>query len=68
MKKINDKQKEILKIILREFFYFFSVLVAALFILDIVFRGLVISYLNLNLLFLFWIIIALIDFGFNKKK
>lgn len=68
MKKINEKQKEILKIIVREFFYFLSVLVAALFILDIVFRGLITSYLNLNLVFLLWIIITLIDLSFNKKK
>lgn len=68
MKKITEKQKEILKIFIQEFFYFLSVLVAALFILDIIFRGLIISYLNLNLVFLLWIIIALINLSFNKKK
>lgn len=68
MKKINERQKEILKIVVREFFYFLSVLMAALFVLDITFRGLITSYINLNLLFLLWVIIALIDLRFNKKK
>ena len=68
MKKLNEKQKEILKTFVREFFYFLSVLVAALFILDIVLKGLISAYLNLNLLFLLWIIIALIDLRFKTKK
>ncbi len=68
MKKITERQKEILKIVVQEFFYFLSVLVAAFFVLDIIFRGLITAYLNLNLLFLLWIIIALIDLRFNKKK
>ena len=68
MKKITEKQKETLKIVIQEFFYFLSVLVATLFIIDIIFRGLITAYLNLNLLFLLWIIIALIDLRFNKKK
>ena len=68
MKKLNEKQKEILKIIVREFFYFLSILVAALFILDIVLKGLISAYLNLNLLFLLWLIIALIDLRFKAKK
>jgi len=68
MKKLNEKQKEILKIFVREFFYFLSILVAAFFILDIVLKGLISAYLNLNLLFLFWLIIALIDLRFKAKK
>lgn len=68
MKKITEKQKEILKIFIQEFFYFLSVLVAAFFIIDIIFRGLITAYLNLNLIFSLWVIIALIDLRFNKKK
>ncbi|NCN22295.1 hypothetical protein GW758_02065 [Candidatus Falkowbacteria bacterium] len=68
MKKLNEKQKEILKIFVREFFYFLSILVAAFFILDIVLKGLISAYLNLNLLFLLWLIIALIDLRFKAKK
>ena len=68
MNKLNEQQKKILKIFVREFFYFLSILVAALFILDIVLKGLITAYLNLNFLFLLWLIIALIDLGFKTNK
>jgi len=46
-------------IVIRELFYFFSFLLFITFILESIFPNIVIAYFNLNILFLFWFIIAL---------
>ena len=49
---LKDKQ------IIQEFFYFFSVLLVTLFLLDLLFNGLIVAYFNFNILFLFWLVSA----------
>ncbi len=46
-------------IVIRELFYFFSFLLFITFILESIFPNIVIAYFNLNILVLFWFIIAL---------
>jgi len=48
------------KIIFREIFYFFSILLAALVILEIFWPNIVLVYFNLNYLLLAWLIVGLI--------
>lgn len=47
------------KQVIQEIFYFFSALLAALFLLDLLFNGLIVAYFNFNILFLFWLISAI---------
>lgn len=46
-------------IVIRELFYFFSFLLFITFILESIFPNIIIAYFNLNILVLFWFIIAL---------
>lgn len=68
MKKLNENQKNIFKVIIQELFYLFSILVAIFFIFDIVLKGLISAYLNLNLFLIIWFIIACLDLWFSEKK
>lgn len=54
------------KIIIRESFYFLSVLICALFILEIAFSGMISAYINFNFLILFCLLLAIGDIIFNK--
>ena len=54
------------KIIIKEFFYFFSFLIFSLLVLEIIFSGIVSVYINFNFLILFWLFLAIADIIFNK--
>lgn len=54
--------------IFREIFYFFSLLLLVLVILELLSPGLVIAYFNLNYLLLFWLVNAVFLALCTKEK
>jgi hypothetical protein len=48
-----------IKIIIQEIFYFLSACLAAFFLMEILQPRIVLAYLNLNWLFLFWLLVAI---------
>jgi len=53
--------EEINKIIIQEIFYFVSLLLILLFILEIVLKGLVSVYLNFNFLIVTWLFLLILN-------
>jgi len=53
-------------IIILEIFYFLSILITALIVLELILPGLVSAYLNLNYILILWVISGMIIL-FNRK-
>jgi len=59
----------ILNIIIKELFYILSIALIIFFAMELVFKGMVSSYFNLNFLLLLWLVNGIILLiGFNKDN
>lgn len=56
------------KDILREIFYVFGEALAIFFILEFFFPGLVLAYINVNVVLIFWLVIGIFIIVFDKKE
>lgn len=56
-----------INIILKEFFYILTGFLVIFSFLELVWHGIVLAYINLNLILIFWLIIGMLVLLFNKK-
>jgi len=63
--KISKQKKQI---IIQETFYFLSILMTSLFLLEIIFSGMINNYVNLNFLLILWLIFAFLEVSLPKNK
>ena len=54
--------------ILKELFYVLTGSIVIFVVLELLWSGIVISYINLNLVLLAWLIIGIVILGLNKNK
>lgn len=63
--KISSQKKQI---IIQETFYFLSILMISLFLLEIIFSGMINNYINLNFLLILWLIFAFLEVSLPKNE
>lgn len=63
--KISIQKKQI---IIQETFYFLSILLISLFLLEIMFSGMINNYVNLNFLLILWLTFAFLEVSLPKNE
>lgn len=56
------------KMIIREFFYAVSLLLPILLVMEFIWPGIVLAYLDTNLILLFWLILGIFIVVFDRKN